>query len=70
MCAFVYMTKAHAHGDCCEAMHACAFCVFFCTRRMLTVIAAMPCMYVPLVAHCDRCEAMHARVRDCVLDHI
>jgi hypothetical protein len=39
--------KAHTHGDCCEAMHArVGVCVWACTRRMLTVIAARRCMHV------------------------
>jgi hypothetical protein len=42
--------KAYAHGDCCEAMHACVGVrVWACTRRMLTVIAARRCKYVLFV---------------------
>jgi hypothetical protein len=45
--ACVYMRKEHAHGDCCEAMHACVgVCVLLCIRRMVTVIAARRCMRV------------------------
>jgi hypothetical protein len=75
-CLCVVMHKAHAHGDCCEAMHACVgVCVWACTRRMVTVIAARRCMRVcecvfGLVqgawSHCDCCEAMHACVGVCV----
>ena len=37
---------ACCHGDCCEAMHACVgMCVWACTRRMLTVIAARQGMF-------------------------
>jgi hypothetical protein len=43
----VLMHKAHAHCDCCEAMHACdGERVLASTRRMLTVIAARRCMGV------------------------
>jgi hypothetical protein len=46
-CLCVLMHKVHAHGDCCEAMHACVgVCVWACTRRMVTVIAARRCMRV------------------------
>jgi hypothetical protein len=42
-----HMNKAHAHCDCCEAMHACVeVCVWDWSRRMLTVIAARRCMHV------------------------
>jgi hypothetical protein len=47
MCWSVYLGlyKAHAQGDCCEAMHACVgVCIWACTRRMLRVIAARRCM--------------------------
>jgi len=41
------LVKAHAHCDCCEAMHACVFVrVWACTRRMLTVIAVRRYMHV------------------------
>jgi hypothetical protein len=39
--------KAYAHGDCCEAMHACVgVCIWACTNRMVMVIAAKQCMHV------------------------
>ena len=43
--------EAHAHCDCCEAMHACACCL---------------CGMNKAHAHCDCCEAMHACVGVCV----
>jgi hypothetical protein len=43
--------KAPAHCVCCEAMHACVgVCVWVCTRRMLTFLAARRCM--PCVGVC------------------
>jgi hypothetical protein len=40
-CGCLGLYNAHAHGDCCEAMHACVGVgVWACTMRMLTVIAA------------------------------
>jgi hypothetical protein len=44
--------KAHAHCDCCEAMHACACCV---------------CDMNKAHAQGDCCEAMHACGCVCVL---
>jgi hypothetical protein len=45
-CVFLGLSKAHAHCDCCKAMHACVgVCVWACTRCMLTVIAARRCMF-------------------------
>jgi hypothetical protein len=41
------LVKAHAHCDCCDAMHACVgVCVWACIRHMLTVTAATRCMHV------------------------
>ncbi len=63
------MHKAHGHCDCCEVMHVpLLVCVFLCTRRMVTVIAARRCMCVLSVFFCfvegicSRCccEAMDA----------
>ena len=57
--------KADAHGDCCEAMHACVGVrVWACTRRM---VAARQCMYVwkcvyGAHGHSDRCETKHVFV--------
>jgi hypothetical protein len=43
--------KAHAHSDCCEAMHACGcLCVLMHKAH----------------GHCGCCEAMHACVGVCV----
>jgi hypothetical protein len=41
--------KAHTHGDCCEAMHACVgVCVWACTRRVHAHIGAvMPTRVFP-----------------------
>jgi hypothetical protein len=44
VCSGLY--QAHAHCECCEAMHACiGVCVQACIRRMLTVNAARRCMH-------------------------
>ncbi len=50
-------------------------CVFLCTRRMLTVIAARPCVCVSLVVHTNKayargdcCEAMYACASCCIHD--
>ena len=55
--------KAHTHGDCCEAMHACVgVCVWACTRRILTVIAAKQCMHVLLCVHNNASSFSHVYV--------
>jgi hypothetical protein len=48
MCGSVCLglDKARAHGDCCEAMHACVSFVWVCPRRVLTVISTRRCMHV------------------------
>jgi hypothetical protein len=62
----VLMHKAHAHGDCCEAMHACA--CFVCAHEYSVCAQSFlrggACMCVSvclnrLYAHCYSCEAMH-----------
>ena len=71
MCWSVFsLCRAHAHGDCCEAMHACICLV--CSYAQ-GAFAARRCMRVPLVAHMNKahghsdcCEAMHACVGVCV----
>jgi hypothetical protein len=47
------LCKAHAHGDCCEAMNVCG-------SMCLGLYKAH--------AHCDCCEVMHACVGVCVWD--
>ncbi len=43
----VRMHKAHAQGDCCEAMHACVGVYFrACKRHMHTLNAARRCIRV------------------------
>jgi hypothetical protein len=74
--ALCQMYKAYAHGDCCEAMHACVgVCVWACTRRMVTVIAARRCMHMweflcfcmqQAYGHNDCCEAMNVCAYLCV----
>jgi hypothetical protein len=68
----VRMHKAHAHGDCCEAMHACVG-VYACMRRMLTGIAVRRCMRVLVcVFLCTRRMVTVIAARQCmrVLDFV
>ena len=60
--SFRLFNKVYAHGDCRKAMHVyIRVCVWACTRRMLTVIAARRCMFsvvcvfVPYEAVCLVC---------------
>ncbi len=56
--------EAYGHGDGCEATYACAcFCVWACTRRMLTETMHHACVCGSVLmhkahAHSDCCEAM------------
>ena len=73
--ACLSLVKAHAHCDCCEAMHACA-CFVCGTNKVYahcdcceaTHACACLCVLVHKAhGHCDCCEAMHACVGVCVL---
>jgi hypothetical protein len=59
VCLCLY--KAHAHSDCCEAMHAhVGVYVLTCTGRMLSDVMHRVCFGLcRTYAHCDCCKAMH-----------
>jgi len=63
-CVF-WLVKAHAHSDCCEAMHACfAVCVLMTVPSRLCLFVRM---FALTVIAARRLKAMH--VRACVCFH-